>query len=130
MRGASAAPSTATTSNRQGCFASAGCPARKHCAASTSLRCLTASTEGALPPNPAGVSNTAWLGHALFTQFLLPFEIAAVILTVALIAAVMLTLRRRVGVKSQNPSKQVAVKASERIRIVKMASAGKGASTP
>jgi NADH-quinone oxidoreductase subunit J len=84
----------------------------------------------ALPPNPAGASNTAWLGNALFTQFLLPFEIAAVILTVALIAAVMLTLRRRVGVKSQNPSKQVAVKASERIRIVKMASAGKGASTP
>ena len=84
----------------------------------------------ALPANPAGASNTAWLGNALFTQFLLPFEVAAVILTVALIAAVMLTLRRRVGVKSQNPAKQVAVKASERIRIVKMASAGKGASTP
>jgi NADH-quinone oxidoreductase subunit J len=90
----------------------------------------------ALPPNPAGTSNTAWLGNALFTQFLLPFEIAAVILTVALVAAVTLTLRRRVGVKSQNPSKQVAVKASERVRIVKMpaivktASAGKGAGTP
>jgi len=49
-----------------------------------------------------------------------------VILTVALIAAVMLTLRRRVGVKSQNPAKQVAVKASERVRIVKMESASKG----
>ena len=79
-----------------------------------------------LPPNPAGQSNTAWLGNALFTQFLLPFEVAAVILTVALVAAVTLTLRRRVGVKSQNPAKQVAVKASERIRIVKMESAGKG----
>jgi len=91
---------------------------------------LKAMSAQALPPNPAGASNTAWLGNALFTQFLLPFEVAAVILTVALIAAVMLTLRRRVGVKSQDPSKQVAVKASERIRIVKMASAGKGASTP
>ena len=80
----------------------------------------------ALPADPAGASNTAWLGKALFTQFLLPFEVAAVILTVALIAAVMLTLRRRVGVKSQNPAKQVAVKASERVRIVKMESASKG----
>ena len=95
-----------------------------------SLIGLKAMSAQALPANPAGASNTAWLGKALFTQFLLPFEVAAVILTVALIAAVMLTLRRRVGVKSQNPSKQVAVKASERIRIVKMASAGKGASTP
>ena len=80
----------------------------------------------ALPADPAGASNTAWLGKALFTQFLLPFEVAAVILTVALIAAVMLTLRRRVGVKSQDPAKQVAVKASERVRIVKMESASKG----
>jgi NADH-quinone oxidoreductase subunit J len=80
----------------------------------------------ALPPDPGGASNTAWLGRALFTQFLLPFEVAAVILTVALIAAVTLTLRHRVGVKSQNPAKQVAVKASERVRIVKMESASKG----
>ena len=91
------------------------------------LKVMSAQT---LPPDPAGASNTAWLGKALFTQFLLPFEVAAVILTVALIAAVMLTLRRRVGVKAQNPAKQVAVKASERIRIVKMESASKGASTP
>jgi len=74
------------------------------------------------PPNPAGVSNTAWLGQALFTRFLLPFEIAAVILTVAVIAAVMLTLRKRVGARHQNPSRQVAVEPSERIRIVKMPS--------
>ena len=77
------------------------------------------------PVDPAGHSNTAWLGQALFTRFLLPFEIAAVILTVAVVAAVMLTLRHRVGVKSQSPSKQVAVKAGERIRIVKMPSASK-----
>ncbi|MBS0567320.1 MAG: NADH-quinone oxidoreductase subunit J [Proteobacteria bacterium] len=87
---------------------------------------LKAMSAQALPPDPAGASNTAWLGNALFTQFLLPFEVAAVILTVALVAAVVLTLRRRTGVKSQNPARQVAVKASERIRIVKMESVSKG----
>jgi NADH-quinone oxidoreductase subunit J len=74
------------------------------------------------PDDPAGASNTAWLGNALFTQFLLPFEIAAVILTVAVIAAVMLTLRHRGNTKYQSPSKQVAVHARDRVRIVKMAS--------
>jgi NADH-quinone oxidoreductase subunit J len=74
------------------------------------------------PADPAGHSNTAWLGHALFTRYLLPFEIAAVILTVAVIAAVMLTLRKRSGTRMQYPSQQVAVRASERVRIVKMAS--------
>ena len=82
------------------------------------------------PDDPAGHSNTAWLGNALFRQYLLPFEIAAVILTVAVIAAVMLTLRRRTGTRHQNPSQQVAVRARDRIRIVKMASAGKGAPSP
>ena len=70
--------------------------------------------------DPAGASNTAWLGNALFSSFLLPFEVAAVILTVAIIAAIMLTLRHRVGVRKQDAAKQVSVKASERIRIVKM----------
>jgi NADH-quinone oxidoreductase subunit J len=77
------------------------------------------------PVNPAGASNTAWLGNALFSKYLLPFEIAAVVLTVAVIAAVMLTLRHRANTKQQNPSRQVAVKASERVRIVKMPSATK-----
>ncbi len=84
----------------------------------------------AAPADPGGASNTAWLGNALFSQYLLPFEIAAVILTVALIAAIMLTLRRRVGTRHQNPAEQVAVKASERVRIVKMASVTKGTPAP
>jgi len=84
----------------------------------------------AAPADPAGASNTKWLGNALFSGFLLPFETAAVILTVAVIAAIMLTLRKRENTKYQNPAKQVAVKASERIRIVKMESATKGAPTP
>jgi NADH-quinone oxidoreductase subunit J len=77
-----------------------------------------------LPANPAEAagSNTAWLGHALFTKFLLPFEIAALILTVALIAAVTLTLRKRTGVRTQKPSQQVLVQRDERLRVVKMAS--------
>ena len=73
------------------------------------------------PAAAAGMSNTTWLANALFSQFLLPFEVAALILTVAIVAAIPLTLRRRVGVKAQDPAKQVAVTARERIRIVKMA---------
>ena len=77
-----------------------------------------------LPANPATAagSNTAWLGQALFTKFLLPFEIAALILTVALIAAVALTLRKRSGVRTQKPGQQVLVQRDERLRVVKMAS--------
>ena len=60
------------------------------------------------------------VGRALFTQFLLPFEVAAVILTIAVVAAVMLTLRRRGGVKHQNPADQARVRASDRLRMVKM----------
>jgi NADH-quinone oxidoreductase subunit J len=82
------------------------------------------------PAAAANLSNTAWLGNALFSSYLLPFEIAAVILTVAIIAAIMLTLRQRTGTRKQNPAAQVAVKASERVRIVKMPSATKGATSP
>lgn len=68
----------------------------------------------------SGLSNTKWLAQTLYTQYLLPFELAAVILTVAVIAAVMLALRVRTDGKHQNPAKQSAVKASDRIRMVKM----------
>ena len=74
-----------------------------------------------LTADASGGENTAWLARALFTDFLLPFEVAAVILTVAVIAAVMLTLRKRTGVKMQNPSEQSRVKAADRVRLVKMA---------
>ena len=68
----------------------------------------------------ADVSNTTWLARALFTDFMLPFEVAAVILTIAVVAAVMLTLRRRTGVKHQDPSLQARVRAGDRLRMVKM----------
>jgi len=82
------------------------------------------------PADPAGASNTAWLGNALFTRFLLPFETAAVILTVAVIAAIMLTLRKRTNTKYENPAWQVSVQARDRVRIVKMESATKGVPAP
>ena len=76
------------------------------------------------PDNAASVaadaSNTRWLAEHLFTGFILPFEFAAVILTVAVVAAVTLTLRRRTGNKSQKPAEQARVKASERLRMVSM----------
>ncbi len=69
----------------------------------------------------ADVSNTSWLARRLYTQFLLPFEFAAVILTVAVVAAVMLTLRKREGTKTQDPAEQSRVKASDRLRMVDVA---------
>jgi len=68
----------------------------------------------------ADSSNITWLARSLFTEYLLPFEFAAVILTVAVIAAVMLTLRHRTGLKTQNPAEQTMVKAADRLRVVKM----------
>jgi NADH-quinone oxidoreductase subunit J len=66
------------------------------------------------------MSNTAWLGQALYTKFLLPFEIAALILTVGVVAAVALTLRERRAARYESPSQQVRVDPRDRIRIVKM----------
>jgi len=77
----------------------------------------------ALPgPDPAAAagSNLEWIGRDLFTRFMLPFEIAAVILTVAIVVAVMLTLRRRANTKHQDPSRQVMVRREDRVRLVKM----------
>jgi len=71
-------------------------------------------------PAVGAESNTHWLARSLFTEFLLPFEVAAVILTVAVVAAVMLTLRRRPGAKHQNPLEQGSVRAADRVRLVRM----------
>ena len=75
----------------------------------------------------AGVGNTEWLGRALFTDYILPFEVAAVILTVAIVTAIALTLRRRPGVRHQDPSRQVLVRKEDRLRVVKVATEGKEA---
>ena len=66
------------------------------------------------------VSNTKELGKVLYSNYLYPLEIAAVILLVAIIAAIALTLRERKDSKSQNPSEQVRVKRADRVTLVKM----------
>lgn len=71
-------------------------------------------------PKPAGYSNTHALGELLYTQYLYPFEIAAVILLVAIVAAITLTMRDRPGQKVQDIGKQVSVRAQDRLRVVKM----------
>jgi NADH-quinone oxidoreductase subunit J len=68
----------------------------------------------------ADYSNTRELGRVIYTDYVYAFEIAAVILLVAIIAAIALTMRRREGTKHQDPAKQVLVKRSDRLRILKM----------
>jgi len=70
----------------------------------------------------ADASNTRMLGEQLYTTYVYPFEIAAVILLVAIVAAITLTLRHRSGTRYQNIDKQVRVKRDDRVRMVKMQS--------
>jgi NADH-quinone oxidoreductase subunit J len=74
------------------------------------------------PALPEHYSNTRALGTVLFTRYAYPAQLAACILLVASVAAIVLTLRRRTGGKPQDIAKQVAVRAKDRVRIVKMAS--------
>jgi NADH-quinone oxidoreductase subunit J len=89
------------------------------------VRKLGLADTAAVLPKPAGHSNTAELGQLLYTQYLWPFEIAAVILLVAIVAAITLTMRRRPGQKVQDVAKQVAVRAQDRLRVVKMDAEGR-----
>ena len=70
-------------------------------------------------PAAANYSNTKELGRVLYTDYVFPFEIAAVILLVAIVAAIAITLRTRKETKYQDPATQLAVKASDRLKIVK-----------
>jgi len=69
---------------------------------------------------PADYSNVTELGRVLYTDYLLPFELASVVLLVAIVAAIVLTLRDRKESKSMNVADQVSVKKQDRMRIVKM----------
>ena len=71
-------------------------------------------------PRAADYSNTKELGRVLYTEYVYSFEIAAVILLVAIVAAIALTMRRRKTTKYQNPAEQVRVKRADRIRMVSM----------
>ena len=75
-------------------------------------------TKGAAPM-PAGYSNTAELGEALYTKYAYPFELAAILLLVAIVAAIALTMRKRTGHKVQDIGAQTRARAKDRFRIVK-----------
>ena len=75
---------------------------------------------GRAATHSADYSNTAEIGRVLYTDYLLPFELASVVLLVAIVAAIVLTLRDRKESKSMNPADQVSAKKSDRLRIVKM----------
>ena len=68
----------------------------------------------------ADYSNTEELGIELYTNYIYPFELAAIILLIAIVVAITLTMRKRPGLKVQDINKQVAVDAKDRVRIVKM----------
>ena len=69
---------------------------------------------------PAGYSNTAELGKLLYTDYVYPFELAAVLLLVAIVAAIALTHRKRRETKSQDPGEQVKVRREDRVRLIRM----------
>lgn len=72
------------------------------------------------PAHAADYSNTREIGSVLYTNYVYPFEIASVILVVAIIAAIALTLRKRKSAKRQDPAEQVKIRSQDRVRIIKM----------
>lgn len=81
--------------------------------------------QGGFVANPEGYDNTKALGAVLYTEHVYAFEIAAVVLLLAIVAAITLTMRRRPGLKVQDIAKQVSVRAQDRVRVVKMDAEGK-----
>jgi NADH-quinone oxidoreductase subunit J len=73
-----------------------------------------------VPAAAATIGNTRELGKLIYTEYIYAFEIAAVVLLVAIVAAVALTLRRRKDTKAIDPAKAIKVKSSDRLRIVSM----------
>jgi NADH-quinone oxidoreductase subunit J len=84
------------------------------------LRSQGVASTGGFAATPEGYSNTKALGAVLYTEHVYAFEIAAVILLLAIVAAITLTMRKRPGIKTQNIAAQVAVRAKDRVRVVKM----------
>ena len=75
---------------------------------------------GGVAPLPDGYSNTKAIGAVLYTDYVYPFQLAALVLLIAIVAAIALTMRRRPGLKTQDVSKQVAVRRQDRVRLVKV----------
>ena len=84
------------------------------------LRSSGEEVGGNFQPLPEGYDNTKALGEVLYTEHVYAFEIAAVVLLLAIVAAITLTMRKRPNLKVQDISAQVAVQAKDRVRIVKM----------
>ena len=79
---------------------------------------------------PAGHSNTKELGRLIYTDYVFPFELAAVVLLVAIVAAIALTLRQRKESRYQDPTEQLAATRAGRLKIVKMAAEREPPATP
>ena len=84
------------------------------------LRRLGIDATQAPRPQAADYSNTSELGQVLYTKYVYPFELAAVLLLVAIVAAIVLTMRHRKGLKVQDIGKQVATRAKDRVRVLKI----------
>ena len=84
------------------------------------VRHLGLAGSAELTPLPADYNNTRELGLLLYTEYFYAFELAAVILLVAIVAAISLTMRRRPGLKVQDIAAQVAVRREDRVKLVKM----------
>jgi NADH-quinone oxidoreductase subunit J len=86
--------------------------------------------EATVAPLPPNFDNTKALGRLIYTDYVYAFEIAAVILLVAIVAAIALTLRRRKDSKFQSPAEQVKVKAADRVRLVSVVPVMKAKAAP
>jgi NADH-quinone oxidoreductase subunit J len=84
----------------------------------------------AMPAEVLKLGNSKALGVEIYTQYLYPVQIAAVLLLVAIIAAIALTLRKRKDSRSQNPAEQVRARKADRVRLVKMDAEPEQAVTP
>ena len=84
------------------------------------VRRLGLDVTGGTAPLPEHYSNTGQIGAVLYTEYVYPFQLAAIILLIAIIAAIALTMRERPGHKVQDISRQVSVRSKDRVRIVQM----------
>ena len=81
---------------------------------------LSGTKSAGSPAAPAAGSNTQALGRLLYVDYVYPFELAAVVLLVAIVAAIALTYRRRRETKVQDPAEQVKVRREDRVRLIEM----------
>jgi NADH-quinone oxidoreductase subunit J len=81
-----------------------------------------AASNSLKPVGTSDVTNTEAIGHVLYTDYIVPFQLAGMVLLVAMVGAIVLTLRDREGVRRQSVTDQVARKASDVLRINKVKS--------